>query len=446
MSGAGEPISAFSARAGQVISLVVIVSLLGAFVVGIFGRSPAPDSWGSDAYSESAAGHRAFVGVLNRLGYRVVVNRDLGSVTRFGDDALHVLIEPTVYVGLDTERPERLRELLAGGGGAVLVLPKRVAVPEADGVTIREAPLVLLEDVGAVLVFAELEGTVTRELRPASTTWTTNELGAVPTLEVAQLIVCSTCDVLLGGPDGALVVSWPRPDGGVVVVVSDPDVLLNATIGEGDNAVVAARAVHLAARQAAGRAANPDAPTARNGGTSNGGTGGGGAGGGPVVIDATLHGFAEQPSFARTLTRFPLVLITTQTLLAVGLLLWMAAGRFGSPLPAAPELARGYDALLALSSRVLTAARTPGAALRSYRDLLVRDALERSHAPWTLDDPEATRWLKETGQRRGVRDDIDELDAAVRRLAASPATGQGAEQAAVHVARRLHAWHEDMTR
>jgi len=268
---------------------ICTVSFVGALALAIFGPDVIPPpSAGADTYSKAALGHLAFVRLLRELDVPVVSSRH-ESARRAGHGALLVLAEPKDCPP-GSERARRLRRMIHASERTLLVLPKWRGVPHR---TKRGWVQVvhLLDDrrVAEVLEAAELSVGVTRHPRLGPDRWRSGPLPYAPTFPLAtmQLLDGEGMQDLVTCAYGTLLAEVRRP-GGRLLVLSDPDVLANAGIDEGQNAALAVSIVeHL----------RPD--------------------GGAVVFDETLHGFEQQPSIWRELFDFPLVLLMLQGLLVL---------------------------------------------------------------------------------------------------------------------------------
>jgi hypothetical protein len=195
-----------------------------------------------------------------------------------------------------------------------------------------------------------------------------------------------------------------------LVVLADPDPIANHGLGRGDAPLLVAALMDRL---------GPGAAT--------------------VVLDETLHGHELQPSLARELLRFPLVLATAQALLALALLAWAALVRFGRPRPAPPPLAAGKEVLLDRTAALLLAGGSPRDAVRAYLAAAKEQLAQRLRPPGS-EEPNAD-WLARTARARGRADALAALEAAV----AAQAAGRGAADAAVRIAQEIHRFREYMT-
>ena len=198
------------------------------------------------SYDASAIGHAAFYDMLRRLDFPV--SRRLGGQSpAMGKGSLLVMIEPDGIFADDDSS-----ELLAVPSRLV-VLPKWKGVRDErrpDWISraypsdVREASLCCQQ-------FADGTAEVVRTLWPA--TWKTNELGIVPKGgEVVQLVRSPRMRAVVGTDEGILVgETW---DGmGSVWVLSDPDLLSNSGLVQGDNALFMVRLISTIRGEGPGR-------------------------------------------------------------------------------------------------------------------------------------------------------------------------------------------------
>jgi hypothetical protein len=195
------------------------------------------------------------------------------------------------------------------------------------------------------------------------------------------------------------------------IVLADPDVVATHGLGQGANATLLVRLLERL-----------------------------GAGERTVIVDETLHGFEEQPSLARALLRFPLVLATVSAAVAALLLAWAAAVRFGRPRPPEPALSPGKLFLVEQTAALLRhggrAADAAQAYLRAARD----EVGHRVRPPGAQGAGDG--WLARAEAARGLEGALAALEERARRLAGRRI---GGEEEAVRLARDVHAWREEMT-
>ncbi len=197
-----------------------------------------------------------------------------------------------------------------------------------------------------------------------------------------------------------------KRDRGTVDVLSDPDVLDNHGLRSADNARFAVELID------------------------------GLRDGGPVVIDETMHGYAQNPSLLHAVFEFPLVLATLQVLVCAILVVWAAMVRFGPRTAAPPPIAPGKDFLIRNTAALLHYGGHHAHALRRYLALTVAAVRHALHAP-ALAPGAMTAWLERVRGVRGGKISLVELERAVE-TAASPGE-------VVELADQVFRWRMEMT-
>ncbi|HEX9051360.1 MAG TPA: DUF4350 domain-containing protein, partial [Anaeromyxobacter sp.] len=344
---------AFTRRGAGILAAVAAASLAAAGFLGAFGDALYdPPSFSPDSFSRSAVGHHAAVALLRDLGFRVVVSRHRPE-DRAREGAIVALLEPRIGPEDDADKA-RLERIDGAARWLLVVLPKRMAFPDpARPRFVGSADLLPVADAQRVVDALEIDAKV---VRPAKTISGWRGVLPAPALDAPQLVVSSELTPLLATDDGVLVGEVVAQEGAHpgwrTVVVADPDLVETHGLGRGSNAAVLVRALERL-----------------------------GAGSRAIVVDETLHGLEEQPSLARALVRFPLVLATVSALLAAALLAWAAVVRFGRPRPPDPLLAPGKLFLVESTAALLRhGGRAPDAAaayLRAARD----EVLQRLRPP-----------------------------------------------------------------
>ncbi len=415
-AGTGVPESGgpFSRRALWWIIGVSSLSLLVGLAYLVFGDSEPQSSSGANSFSRSALGHRGFVELLRTLDVPVIVSRHQSNARATG--GLLVVAEPR---GGDGDGAAA-GAMLPRHAPLLLVLPKRMGWPSPRHQGwIEAAELVPTSEVEQVLATYGVEGTVARGASLADLGAIGELAGHAPALAEPQLLTGSNLAPLLSGPGGILIgeLITANDDAGSdaatrrIVVLSDPDLIANHGLDDGDNAALAVALVdHLRKH-------------------------------GAVVIDEAHHGFERQSSLLTMMASFPWVLIPLGGLLTVIALLWAGAGRFGAPLPTAAPMARGKQALLDNTAELLRSGGHTGHVLDRYLKNAMQDVGQRLNAGAQVAPAALSGWLSRTGRARGVSIDLEKLSADV---AALPREGPRLEARALVTARAIHRWRQEM--
>lgn len=399
----------FQSRTVLAIVIVTGASFLLALGLAIFGPELTPPrSVSSDAYSYSSLGHKALVESLRRLGIPVVVSRSASTAKARATGVL-VIAEPTHYEEVDEQGRTTLEQLLRRSEFTLLVLPKRAGVRDP----LRPGWVGPVRDLGvgppeAVLRAAGIEANV-RHLPFEAVGQIQSRVGAVPTFTrgPVQVIEGPGLLPLVSTAGGGTLVAHVTTNPGLYVL-ADPDPITNAGFHHGENGFFFLRVLEHV----------------RDGYES-------------VVFDETIHGHAAASSIWRELFRFPLVLVVIHLALVIGVLLWAAMGRFGSPEAAPSVLEPGRGFLVDRSAELLQAGARTSQALPRYLDVSLRDARRALDAPPTLRGDALDGWLDRIARSRGVTDRVSDLRDAVRGAAGSRAHALG-------VARRIHLWRTEI--
>ncbi len=387
----------FSQKSARWVAGGAFVSLLASLYLLLTpGEVSVVDSVGADGYSRSAIGHRGLVDLLRELDEPVVQLRHSRPLQ---DCGLLVVAEPHELEG---DELRRLAAAVEQAPATLLVLPKRSGWrdPESRHWIAGEAQLGVAEarqPLEALLGEASRSAPeVQREPVPAS--WRVPADWPEPTF---------AGPVQLLARRGTRIDAWIECDAGVLlgtigdlVVLADPDLIANHGLHRGRNAELAlAMLRHL-------------------------------NDGGAYVFDERIHGHRRDPSIWDEAGRFPFVLVPVHLLLLLALTLWIAAGRFGVPLPAPPAIAAGKAFLIENIVALLRRGGRAGHAVRRYARQRVRMAAERLHAPTGLGDDACRDFLL-----RRLRDParVAELTELLQR----PADELGPAEA-LAVARRIH--------
>ena len=391
----------FSKTTLVVVIGVAAASLVVAIMLAVLGSDPTRQrSAGTDSYSYSAIGYKGLVELLGRLDIPVESSRDASA-----DKASHgvlVIAEPK----LDGDGRARLDQLLAHSKTTLVILPKWYGYAERDSAWIDSAQLQPKSDVEALLVALGLptDTQLVRSLLP-TLGWKASGGLPVPTVKFPQMIAAHDVDVVIGG-DAALLLDVTDGDR-EIWVLADPDVVSNVGLREPVNAELAVTLLDKLRK------------------------------GGPVVIDETVHGYAQQPSLLRVLFSFPLVLATLQVLICALLAVWAAMVRFGPRRAAPPPLAPGKDFLIANTAALLRYGGHHVHALERYLAANIADVRRALHAPQGLAQRALTEWLERVRKLRGCKISLVDLENEVAAATPTP-------QRVVETADRIYHWRLEM--
>lgn len=394
---------AYSTRTVYWLLAVGILSFAGAAWFIVTAESDAGAAK-AHAFSYSAIGHRAVVESLREVGVPVVVSR-ADSAAKAGDSALLVVAEP------------RLRDWYANTIGAdpapesvLLVLPKWDGLkqnfrPHWLGV----AGMIPGRFVESILRKAIPDARLLRATGPVR--WDSGSLGVNPDIAYPQLIESAMLHPTIRSDQGILV-GWVRYGNQRVWVLSDPDILSNYGLQNGDNAVLALRLV--------------DALRPPDGG---------------VVFDETIHGYWQPPNLWRSMFRLPFLIPVIVAFATILLVAWSAMVRFGSPLPAQPPLSTGKAMLIENTAGLVRFGGFGSEILRRYAEATLRDVARRLNAPRRLEGDELVRWVDRVGRKRGVKRSFRELS---ERIGSTRGNVRTDAYRQARLARRLYRWKREI--
>ncbi len=394
---------AFSKRTLYLLVSVGLVSILFGFGLAIFGegvgRSPTADN---NTYSRSALGHRALVEFLRSLKVPMVTSQhDSGAKA---SNALAVLLEPNVH---DDNRQDA-HDLVHSAEAVLLVLPKWQG--EEDGEDPRKLASVSLltsEAVLDALILLDEQAELNRP-RALEKMHHSDVASGRPSLANPQLLRSSMLEPLIANDQGVLFGKFLDEE---IYVLSDPDLLNNHGLDNGENALLVAEIFEYA----------------RDGRS--------------IVIDETLHGYLRQPSMWRALFEMPFVLVTIQVFLCVILLVWSGTARFGNPLRKPPVMAQGSDFLIGNTARLMRLGGHSGLALSRYRNATVMAVAKLLHAPRGMPLPELYGWLEHIERNRQVQRPLASIAQEIDELIAQKSPDGAALLAS---ARNLYHWKEEI--
>jgi hypothetical protein len=360
------------------------------------------DSPGNHSFSSSAIGRKAFVDLLRGLDQPVVVYKYTERRAPVSG-SLVLIAEP-----LEPRYIAAAKRRFARAGAILFVLPKRRSVKTAkDGRFSAEIRLHPAARVQRVLRAIAPGASLIRDSSGQS--WSRTGLGPAPTLSNAQLMRGGTMTPLVASRSGVLLaeISAGRPR---IWVLSDPDILANHGIDNGDNAIFAVRVIQTLL------------PAGRT-----------------LVIDETLHAFIKPPSFWAAFFRLPYLVVTVGLILLCLVLGLVGLSRFGKAVSSPPALKAGKDLLIENIADLMTRRGADATVLRTYARVAIDDVAARLHAPRARGEEAVIEWLQRLEPRQKVTRPIAELMERIGTFNAKRDSGD-----AVALAQGLSRWRREM--
>jgi hypothetical protein len=347
------------------------VGLIGSLFLLVFGDTIGPPSTAKgSSYSDSAVGHEAFVNLLRAMDYRVFINRD-PQAKHITERDLIIIAEPDIRLF----NAERLESLSREKARVLIVLPKWAVWPSSEHPGwIDRAELLPLESI-QILADMVIEGSTTT--RSSVETLSLNRFPEwSPTLGDAQFVTSLDLRPIVSGADGNLM-AYVESANLRVAVLSDPDLIANHGLHLGDNAHLALALVDVLLQP-----------------------------GGRIFIDETLHGFAVEPNIWRLMFEPPYLAATLLALVAMLLIVWHSARRFGAPLPPAPAFSSGKDALIENAARLLISGGHGAHVAERYGEATVIEAGQRLRLTSREPTDDLRPQLERIAERRGIKSNL----------------------------------------
>jgi hypothetical protein len=401
----------FTRRTSVLLSVVIVISLLGGFLISIFADEFRPiRSARADAFSTSAIGHKAFAELLRRFDFPVLVSRTRHQVTE-GSTAAWILAEPRfLESGRLSGAFEQRFELC---DRALLVLPKRDGRSTSDNSDwLASADLVSSSRVEVVLEAAQIAGAIVRR-GAQPTAWVCPPGWPAPDLQDVQLIESDQLQPLISCPEGVLLGLIDEDDSRRTrLVLADPDLIATHGLVRGDNAELALQIA---------RKLTPA--------------------GNMVVFDETLHGHVIERSLWKSYLAFPLALTSLHVVLTVAVFLLAAMVRFGSAQKLPAQLAAGKKTLIDNFANLLLVTGNSQYVLRRYLRNSIRSVAGAYHIQADMAGQELHDRLDTIATSRGLETQTKELIGAVR---SAQAAGTGRTRMVVAAARQIRRWKQKM--
>jgi hypothetical protein len=406
--GAPEARELFSPRVLTAVIAVGIIAFVAMFYLELFGDEGDPDfEIGPSTYSSSAIGHKALLETLRGIDILVVVSR-FRTDEKARTGGVLVLAEPR-----DGATAASLLDSLGDVPRSLLVLPKWGGSRDpAKPRWVGEMALIPVEAVRRVLEQAKLDATVQRG--QGTTRLDVPEFGGKIELANPQVLTDTPWLKPIVSLNGGILIGEAQFGSGKRWVLSDPDLISNHGIDEGDNAVVAVSMIeHLRA-------------------------------GGVVIFDETIHGFEQRPNLLTAAFELPFSMVTLSAAIAVLLAIWAGMSRFGRPEPAARALQPGKITLIRTTADLLhQASRRSGAVdlvLARYLRTQIADMVARLNGPHGLDDRRQIIWLDDLAGARRMQLRLRPIVDAIESSARSGTTESGR---ALRLAADLNAWKQE---
>jgi hypothetical protein len=294
-----------------------------------------------------------------------------------------------------------------------------LVLPKWDGWRDRSKPRwveamdkVAVDDVELVLKRAQINALVKR----IQGTFTVDvpELGGRVELTDPQVIIDARALKPIVSLKGGILIGEADLGSGRQWVLSDPDLIANHGIDQGDNAVAAVSLIE-ALRPA----------------------------GGAVIFDETIHGLELRPNLMRTAFELPFGIVTLSAAVAIALAIWAGLMRFGRPEPGQRALQPGKVTLIRTTADLLRQGSRKGTVelvLTRYLKAQIADLVARLNGPRGLTENRQIAWLDDLAVARRLRSRLQPIAAAIEARAKSRSTDPGR---ALRLAADLHAWKQE---
>lgn len=396
----------FSPRTLLAIIAIGTAAFVGMIYLEMFGGGDPEFEIGPSTYSSSALGHKALTETLRRLDVPVVVSR-FRTAEKTSRGSLLVLAEPD-----GSDLSEEMLEAFGDQRHGLLVLPKwdgsrDPAKPRwVDGMN-----MISLDDVELVLKRAKVDGLIKR--LKGTFTVEVPDLGGKIELTDPQIMIGAAVKPIVS-LEGGVLIGESNTGLGEQWVLSDPDIIANHGIDQGDNAVVAVSMIE---------ALRPP--------------------GGVVIFDETIHGLELRPNLLRTAFELPFGIVTLSAAVAIALAIWAGLMRFGRPDPSQRALQPGKITLIRTTADLLRQGSRKGTVelvLTRYLKAQIADLVARLNGPRGLSETRQIAWLDDLAVARRLGARLQPLAATIEATAKSGSTDPGR---AMRLAADLHAWKQE---
>ncbi len=354
-----------------VISIGIAAGLMMAISSLFIGDGNFTVTAGTNGFSRSALGHRAFIEALKASDRTVVVSQ-FNSVRKANAADALMLLEPRSADISDKE----LGRLLEADN-VLLVLPKRTGTVDPGNpawlaywlmvpqVSVKKILDGAVADAKVVRVSAKDAGKLdwTFKVQPKAT----------PNIKDLQLVQSDRIEPLIKTDKGTLFGLVRIDDDHNLWILSDPDLIETHGLADKTNAGLV------------GALMNFIAPA-----------------GSHVVIDETIHGFKLDPSLAWTMLRPPFLYVSIAVVLAFAAFMVAATRRFGPVRRIEAVIRDGKVAFVSIMASLLTTSGHGGQVVHRYVDRTIREVADIVHAPKGLQGVSLIAWLDDLAARKGL--------------------------------------------
>jgi hypothetical protein len=356
------------------IIIMIVIALIGILIttlVNVFNedrKTSAPDA---TIASESALGHKAFVSMVQRL--------DMGSDISFnpiealmGGVAMPIFLEPNPAEIAPVDFSQRFK-----GDAVFVVLPKWTAIADAK----RPRWIVQAQPMQRVAV-QEMARAIASDItiirNNSVVPFVSTRFKIAPVLTRPQLMQSTKITPLISSSAGILFGQVKRGKT-MVYILSDPDLLNNHGLDNGQNSILAVRMLDLARANAS------------------------------VSFDSTVQKFSGSISLWRQLFLPPLLGLLVLTLAAITCLIWHVLVRLSPPQIFENGLAAGKQGLIDNSAALFDSREHDSFLKTRYLESAISDVAVV--LPMIERNPQTQRatMLDDIGARRGVSECFSDL-------------------------------------
>ncbi len=332
----------FDPRTVLVLALVSGGAFILALLAGILiADRSAPPTAGSNVFSESALGHKALAELLEGAGLPVHIMQGDVPKDLWSRHLLLIAEPPLDYLEKVLDRLDAEDKF-----AILVVLPKREGlIQDAGDRWINASRLLPIEAIQPFLDLLDINGSILRLADDAAITkvWT-GRVEALPEIADPQIIRSDDLAPLISGDRGILFGRIKSRVLNRIYVLSDPDLIANHGLDDGDNAVLMAE---LAAYFVGDK--------------------------GVVLIDAAAHGFGRRTDLWQIFLKPPLFVVTLALLALAAVLFLIGWRRLGPVAPEPDGMAAGTAGLIETMAGWLAMPGRRRKLMQAYLDMAVEN-------------------------------------------------------------------------
>lgn len=400
-----------SAQIGYIFVGVFLVLFLGGVILAAL-VNPVPENPGTHSYSYSAIGHHALLEIAREAGFKIVTMHRFFHLQGGGMQTILFLEPNPDYWQNYTMQSlqSNMESMLDKGSTIVIACPKWRYSGKSRQNSLWIEKKILLSEKEAQSIFYDLNLPLTisrseSNINSVEEHWENGQIRKIYT-ETLQVLNGRNLSPLITTTTGEILVGSLLCRRGTIVVISDPDLFQNFSIGKEDNGVIMLSLLAFLTQ-----------------------------GNKTLWVDEISHNLGRPPSILGELLAYPTLCITLQILLCLAFLAWMVGVRFQTPFPI-PRQNRSLQEQTRAFANTISSGNKHHYFFQKYIHSVIMELIEFYPSTASLSFSQKVEYLDQIGKSRNLPHSIKKMYIQSQKMSGI--------RTIIHLVKGIHQWKQQM--